>query len=39
MLGIATFTIVRSRRIMKKPRQSTSRMTHGLRLVWIAACI
>jgi hypothetical protein len=39
MLGIATFTIVRSSRIMKKPRQSTRRMTHGLRLVVTAACI
>src|SRR6266550_1489874 len=39
MLGMATLTIVKSSRIMKKPRQRTSRMIHGLRLVWTAACI
>src|ERR1700737_5311821 len=37
MLGMATLTMVRSSRIMKKPRQRTSRMIHGLRSVLTAA--
>src|ERR1700738_1582261 len=37
MLGIAMFTIVVSSRIMKKPRQSTSRASQGLRPTILAA--
>src|ERR1700694_6359013 len=37
MLGIAMFTIVVSSRIMKKPRQSTSRASQGLRPPIMAA--
>src|SRR5712691_5877135 len=34
MLGVATYTIVVSSMIMKKPRQTMSNAGHGLRRVW-----